>query len=425
MSNRDGYGLKLPEILDPPDTVCYQVNVPNDPAYIEAFLGSIYYLGQWVAWQRDPLHKGTLAAQKFKDIFQSLKQIDCAAALLPRVYESGDDMARFRDACPDELFYTGCDGTEHQIAFTDMIPASGHTTGGEPQPPAGGGNQAYCKSFAANGVSLIPAILNTGDVISLTSAEGSGNDGGGPLWYCTSGNILFIQCQSNTSHLDGGDPAPTAPHMSLIVKIGSNYYPISAGSPLTIPSGVTNAQGWFQINDSNLSDNLGDYQICYNVQNNQPVSNSWSHTWDFTLTAGGWTQTPSFPYGHWSPGVGWESDVRNVHGSPPQVETLSIQTLPSHAVMAISSVIISYSLPSSGDSSWDANVNFWSGGYGGTLVGNAPLTAAAGSYTDLTIAVAVPATWDTITIDLGTDRQDTITEICSKITLQGSGVDPF
>lgn len=58
---KDG-GFPLPTVIDPPETVCVQFNVPNDPGYTRAFWGALWLLGEWFNWQRDNDHKGRDAA---------------------------------------------------------------------------------------------------------------------------------------------------------------------------------------------------------------------------------------------------------------------------------------------------------------------------------------------------------------------------
>ena len=228
-------------------------------------------------------------------------------------YEEFIDMPSFREDCDCNLFYKCCDGTEKQIAIASSVPPSQGTGGSEPQPPPNGGVQSYCKVMNANNVSLIPALLNTGDVITLQSADGSGYDGTGIVWYCSDGNVLFVTCQSGTGHLDGTDPLPTSNHMSLVVKIGSSFYPIAVGSPLSVPSGVANAQGWIQVNDSALTDNLGSYTLCYSIQNNQSVPTC--DEFDLKTTSGGFTQAATGDAGSWVAGTGWVTGDVSVPGS--------------------------------------------------------------------------------------------------------------
>src|SRR5262249_21304880 len=132
-------------------------------------------------------------------------------------------------------------------------------------PPPGGGHEQYCAKLDAAGKLLIPANVSTGDVIDLISAEGAGNDGGSTQWNCPDGSIFFAGRCAGGAGTSGGDPLPTANHMSLIVGIGTNYYAIDVGSPLTVPGGVSNEQAWIQVNDSGLSNNSGSYDVCVKV----------------------------------------------------------------------------------------------------------------------------------------------------------------
>lgn len=55
----------LPDVIDPPGTRCVQLSLPDDPGYIRAFWGHLTNLGKWTAWERDDQKRGTLAAQRW------------------------------------------------------------------------------------------------------------------------------------------------------------------------------------------------------------------------------------------------------------------------------------------------------------------------------------------------------------------------
>lgn len=57
---------KIPDIIDPPDNVCYVVEIPNHPDYIAAFHGAYEQLSHWWAWQRDELKQGKDAAARWR-----------------------------------------------------------------------------------------------------------------------------------------------------------------------------------------------------------------------------------------------------------------------------------------------------------------------------------------------------------------------
>lgn len=49
------------------DRRCIIVSIPDKDEYMRAFLGSIDYLGTWVAWERDSAHRGRDAARAWKE----------------------------------------------------------------------------------------------------------------------------------------------------------------------------------------------------------------------------------------------------------------------------------------------------------------------------------------------------------------------
>ena len=62
----------LPEVPQPEDYRCYQVNVPNDPMHIAAFQGQIKALAHAYTWANDPDHTALLAAEAWKPVFDDL-----------------------------------------------------------------------------------------------------------------------------------------------------------------------------------------------------------------------------------------------------------------------------------------------------------------------------------------------------------------
>jgi hypothetical protein len=48
-------------------TTCIRVYVPNRVEYLRALQGSLDYLGTWLAWERDDLHRGIDAARAWKN----------------------------------------------------------------------------------------------------------------------------------------------------------------------------------------------------------------------------------------------------------------------------------------------------------------------------------------------------------------------
>lgn len=221
-------------------------------------------------------------------------------------YEEFVDMVAFRQDCDCSTFVKCCDGSEKELAFKSDIPAGGQPGSGATQPPSGGGTADYCAQLQASGKLYVPTVVNTGDVITL-QVSGAGNDPDADTinWRCPDGEQFFAgQCVGFTTTVST-DPLPATPHMQLIANIDGTFHPFVSGS-LTVPSGVSSGQVYIQVNDSNLTDNAGSYQICVTVQNNQ--SAHWTKDFDFTTSPGTGWYAQSGEGGHWSAGVGWVSD---------------------------------------------------------------------------------------------------------------------
>lgn len=66
MSSNKGY--ILPAIIDPPETVCIRIEVPNDANHIYAFWGALDTLGIASNWDWDGLQSGKAAAIVWRDV---------------------------------------------------------------------------------------------------------------------------------------------------------------------------------------------------------------------------------------------------------------------------------------------------------------------------------------------------------------------
>jgi len=265
----------LPDPVDPGEYWCVTIKVPKSAKHMQAFMGVIYDLTQWINWQRDRAHTGTLAARVWKPIWQAIKFQECSGEST-QLYEEVNDMVAFRQDCDCNLFVKCCDGTEKQVLLKGQASPPGQPGAGSPQPAPGGGTQQYCNKLRANSKLLIPTLVNTGDVITIDSASGAGNDNTTLLWYCPDGQHFALNLCGGGQSTYGPDPLPTAFHMAIILNIAGVFYDIMAG-PITVPGGVSNGQAYLQVNDGNIFDNSGDYDVCLTVTNNQTVTSTWRH----------------------------------------------------------------------------------------------------------------------------------------------------
>lgn len=150
---------------------------------------------------------------------------------------------------------------------------------GTSQPKPGGGTSKNCYTLNANSILNLGTPVNTGDVITL-DVSGSGWDGTesdfGPLWRCPDGEQFVAGACIGFAHTSSGDPVPTANHMSTIISLNGTFYSIMPGVPFAVPSGVTNITPFIQVNDSNIADNQGSYNVCVTITNN--ATPTWSQS---------------------------------------------------------------------------------------------------------------------------------------------------
>jgi len=94
-------------------------------------------------------------------------------------------------------------------------------------------------------------------------------------------------------------------HMTFIVNLGGTFYGLAPyGTPFVVPGGISNVQPVIQVNDSALSDNAGDYDICVKVTNNSTASGC--HHLDFRISPYGFVDWSSAGGPTtWHAGVGW------------------------------------------------------------------------------------------------------------------------
>ena len=228
----------LPEVVDPPDRICYTVAVPNERQHIAAFKGALLNLASATQWADDEAHTAKQVALVWRDIFDNL----CS-------HEPGEG----GDCCMDEP----C--TDVNIPFDPDLDGrfTMHVIGGM--------------------FNVAPTYVRPGDVLTLIGASGVWRDG-----------MLFVTDQSNWYRFDGGDytdiltPAPTSatdilteiPHMALIGRFdddGTPYYwqlgaEFGGAVSITIPSSVDAGGVIFELfaNGPFLSDSA------YDLENFQP-----------------------------------------------------------------------------------------------------------------------------------------------------------
>jgi len=83
-------------VVDPADSVCFQVPVPNDRQHIAAFLGAVYELAKPYKWANDDAHTAIQVGAVWLAIFEALRRNNCDCP--PGGGGDGDDMPRLRQS---------------------------------------------------------------------------------------------------------------------------------------------------------------------------------------------------------------------------------------------------------------------------------------------------------------------------------------
>jgi len=293
----------LPEVVHPPDVLCVTIKVPNERFYKAAFWGAMLNLASAYKWQDDPDHTAREVALVWRDIIDHLKLDTCAIepAILHGM-EIDFDMG-IRVDCDCNVWITCCDGTEKQLATVDMLNQSGQPGTGQPQPSPDGGSECYKFSMPANQQVYLPTGLSTGDVVQIQNANGAGSNSHSSSWHLLNGDQFFLGLDVGFPTTNGANPVPAAPTTSLIIILNGTPYAIGTGS-FTVPSGYSNAEAVFQVNDNSLSGLAGQFTFEACVTNNSVAQ--FTHFFDFKLSPYGWAiDIVANSDASWTPGVGF------------------------------------------------------------------------------------------------------------------------
>jgi len=310
----------LPRVVDPPDRICFQIEVPDDPFHIAAFLGAIFDLSKPYKWQNDNAHTALQVGEVWQQIFLALRRNNC-----PKIAPigAGAEVENMIRQNPDNpcLLETSIDGT-NWCAFADLslcLKANPSQPGPGGEGPGPGQSVDYCTTLQGGGKFILPVPVTAGSVLTISQRSGGWNDGTAN-WFCSDGANYSLGLCVGVGGFDGSDPLPSSKHMSLVVEIDGTWY--DTNSPVIIPAGTGSVDAVFQANDSSLGDNSGSINFCVNVKNvTQPT---FTHHFDFRDGLHGWeirTSGAAAPFPYFNPGVGIQCDNP---GGPPGVGLFEI-----------------------------------------------------------------------------------------------------
>lgn len=117
-------GYSLPEIVDPPDTLCVCVPVPDEPAHRAAFLGQMLGLARWYTWEKNDAHTGKDVAEVWMNIWVNVRD---QMALQKRNCGCGCAEDQQQRLMPDGTIEISTDGGE---TWTPATPAQDPRTNG-------------------------------------------------------------------------------------------------------------------------------------------------------------------------------------------------------------------------------------------------------------------------------------------------------
>jgi len=297
----------LPQVVDPAEAVCYTINVPKERFHIAAFMGAMFQLVKPYNWQDDEAHTAIEVGAVWGKIFDQILAGNCTVC--PPPDNGGDGLG----GCGCMCCLRWDNGVLQMLAcgvWTDVPGLPGGINppsqpGGGTIPPTPGECAAYTAKIDAGRSWLLPALVNTGDVLHLSSLSGA-STGDNPLrWNCPDGKLFLAGACQAVYATHSTDPMPLLPTGQLIWNLNGTYY--DALTDLTIPGSVTDQQITLELNyDLSLGHLSG--QVSAEVQFCNNGSGIWSHTFNFETGTQGWTTYDTgfgnF-FGDWTPGLGF------------------------------------------------------------------------------------------------------------------------
>lgn len=262
----------LPDVIDPPDRICFQIEVPNNQQHLAAFRGALYNLSSAIFWADDLDHTAKEVAAVWDEILQNVKPCP------PGESNTGINLEDFMSQTIRKKPEDGCiiqmwciDHWEDWYDPRPCVPGSAGQPGGGGELPAG-----ECRNYQAllegNSQWLLPVPVEAGDTIRISNATGGWSQGGINAWKCPNGgNYTLGICGAPGGGAGVGFPVPTLPAGRLIALIDGVYYD-AYDTTIPVPTGVASSDVFFQMNDTDITNNFGsvafDIEVCKSNSSN-------------------------------------------------------------------------------------------------------------------------------------------------------------
>jgi len=400
----------LPDVVHPPDSICFKIPVPNNPYYLAAFRGALLNLASAAKWGDDTAHTALEVAAVWQTIYDQVVATPCKSPVPAGSLVETDFISKLIqvicDAQGNCILQYRCDVCSDWITAGTLAQINQPTnTGPGNKTPDPGHCMSYHGTLTGNSAYLLPAVVNTGDVITFSNFNGSTSATNG-LFYCANGQELFLTCFGTPPAGSGSDIDSSFPHYGLIVTIGTHHYLATAG-PITVPSGVSNSQVTLRINA--VSTDILGAGFTFDVEDCNNGTPTWTHHFNFALNDGGWILDPAVGAcpGQYIPGQGWTSLDGNCVGA-----SAGYLTFLKHFAATITNIRVIYSVAGAG----------WTGDLDDGSIALGILDTTAGSH-DLSFPGTHSIT-DHVRFALTTTTTGG-TIICTDIYISGTGTDPF
>ncbi len=297
------FRFPMPADVSPAKTVCFKMEVPDDPQHIANLLGALWQLCYGRAYADNVPGTVKQVIQTWRTAYNTISFDDCDCPPAP-ISEDDYEMS----LCEQLRYHNGvlqalCCGVWTDITGQPAQGVGNSQPGQSPQPSPGGGCQDYMGDMGGASPWYVPTVVSTGDTINIHDTSGVFYDNHTTFWFCADGGRFFVNC-TNQNFFDAGSQIPAVPIGRIVAKIGPTYYDVF-GSVFTVPSGHASDPVQLEMNTPSPTGSGGDVSFTVTVCNNAPAT--WTHTFDFTLSPGGFVLgvTAGGNRGIWTAGQGW------------------------------------------------------------------------------------------------------------------------